>query len=98
MRQLLFFCNSLYNSKLLRPPAVPKQRSLTAFTPHYAEDVSMSLAQLHAVGAESQALLAILKARLATPSSAPPVPNTADDQPPPYEMAMEEVPIKGTPL
>ena len=46
-RQLMFFCNSLHNRALHKPPPVARMRSLSSFTPHYAEEVTTSLAQLH---------------------------------------------------
>ena len=39
-RQLVFFCNSLHNRRLRRPPTLPHMKSWSAFTPHYAEDVT----------------------------------------------------------
>ena len=46
-RQLIFFCNSLHNRDLRRPPPVTAMRSLTSFTPYYAEDVTYALEELH---------------------------------------------------
>ena len=45
-RQLIFFCNSLHNSRLMQPPSVRTMHSFSTFTPHYAEDVTMSISQL----------------------------------------------------
>ena len=45
-RQLLFFCNSLFNTRLKKPPRISHMKSWTAFTPHYAEDVTYSMASL----------------------------------------------------
>ena len=45
-RQLLFFCTSLHNRSLRKPPPVVLSKSLTAFTPHYAEDVTYDLKAL----------------------------------------------------
>ena len=39
-RQLLFFANSLHNRRLAPPPPVAQMRTWSAFTPHYAEDVT----------------------------------------------------------
>ena len=52
-RQLLFFANSLHSTRLEPPPPVRAMKTLTSFTPHYAEDVTLSLAKLSEVGAES---------------------------------------------
>jgi len=46
-RQLIFFCNSLHNRDLRRPPPVTAMRSLTSFTPYFAEDVTYALEELH---------------------------------------------------
>ena len=46
LRQLVFFCNSLHNSRLVQPPSVRTMCSFSSFTPHYAEDVTMSISQL----------------------------------------------------
>ena len=43
-RQLLFFANSLHNRRLAPPPPVAQMRTWSAFTPHYAEDVTYSTA------------------------------------------------------
>ena len=45
-RQLLFFCNSLFNRRLSKPPPVACMKAWSAFTPHYAEDVTYSMAAL----------------------------------------------------
>ena len=45
-RQLLFFCNSLRNRWMPQPSTVRHMRTITSFTPHYAEDVTYSKAQL----------------------------------------------------
>ena len=37
-RQLMFFCNSLHNRALTKPPPVTEMRSVTSFTPHYSEE------------------------------------------------------------
>jgi len=42
-RQLIFFCNSLHNRDLRQPPPVTAMRSLTSFTPYFAEDVTYAL-------------------------------------------------------
>ena len=44
-RQLLFFANSLHNRRLAPPPPVAQMRTWSAFTPHYAEDVTYSTAR-----------------------------------------------------
>ena len=46
-RQLIFFCNSLHNRDLRQPPPVTAMRSLTSFTPYFAEDVTYALEELH---------------------------------------------------
>ena len=38
--------------------------SFSTFTPHYAEDVTMSISQLLAEGEESQSALSVLKVTL----------------------------------
>merc|ERR1712185_373917 len=48
-RQLLFFTNSLYNSRLATPPSILTMRSLTSFTPYYAEDVEYTYEALKRV-------------------------------------------------
>ena len=45
-RQILFFCSSLYNPHLKRPPSMSCMRSLTVLTPHYAEEVDYSMTAL----------------------------------------------------
>ncbi|KAL1503389.1 hypothetical protein AB1Y20_011447 [Prymnesium parvum] len=45
-RQLVFMCNSLQMPQLKRPPSVWEMKSLSVFTPHYAEDVGYSMAAL----------------------------------------------------
>ena len=45
-RQLLFFCNSLRNRWMPASATVRRMRSMTSFTPHYAEDVTYSEKQL----------------------------------------------------
>jgi hypothetical protein len=45
-RQLLFFCNSLRNRWMPECSTVRRMRSISSFTPHYAEDVTYSLEQL----------------------------------------------------
>ena len=44
---MLFFCNSLFNTTLSKPPPITRMKSWTAFTPHYAEDVTYSLPALN---------------------------------------------------
>ena len=61
-RQLIFFCNSLHNSRLLQPPCVKMMRSVSSFTPHFYEDVTQSMTQLQDSGAESASMLSILSA------------------------------------
>ena len=60
-RQLVFFCNSLHNRRLRRPPTLPHMKSWSAFTPHYAEDVTYSLKALYTTSAENTNLLTILR-------------------------------------
>ncbi len=60
-RQLLFFANSLHNRRLAPPPPVAQMRTWSAFTPHYAEDVTYSTAALRAVGEDNASLLFILR-------------------------------------
>ena len=60
-RQLVFFTNSLHNRRLKRPPTVLEMKSLTAFTPHYAEDVTFSMEALQTAGDDNASLLTILK-------------------------------------
>ncbi|KAL1503395.1 hypothetical protein AB1Y20_011446 [Prymnesium parvum] len=45
-RQLFEFCNSLFHKQLSRPPSTKSMRSVSLFTPYYAEDVKKSLASL----------------------------------------------------
>jgi hypothetical protein len=45
-RQLLFFCNSLRNRWMPDTTTVRRMRTVTSFTPHYAEDVTYSESQL----------------------------------------------------
>ena len=45
-RQLLFFANSLHNRRLAPPPPVTQMKSFTTLTPHYAEDITYSIAML----------------------------------------------------
>ena len=45
-RQILFFANSLFNTTMVKPPPVSRMKSWSCFTPHYAEDVTYSMAQL----------------------------------------------------
>ena len=47
VRQLIFFCNSMHNRRMKRPPPVAHMKPLTSFTPHYAEDVTYSIAALN---------------------------------------------------
>ena len=60
-RQLVFFCNSLHNRRLGRPPPVVEMKSLTAFTPHFSEDVTYSMEALQIAGDDNASLLTILK-------------------------------------
>jgi hypothetical protein len=61
-RQLVFFCNSLHHRRLIRPPSVCDMRSLCAFTPHYAEDVTYSMDALQVAGDDNASLFTIIKA------------------------------------
>ena len=45
-RQVLFFCNSLFNTTMVKPPPVFRMKSWSCFTPHYAEDVTYSVRAL----------------------------------------------------
>ena len=60
-RQLIFFCNSLHNRHLARPPSVCEMRSLYAFTPHYSEDVTYSMDALQLASDDNASILEILK-------------------------------------
>ena len=46
-RQLVYFSNSLHNSRLMQPPNVQRMKSITSFTPYYAEDVLYTEADLY---------------------------------------------------
>ena len=56
-RQIVFFCNSLHNRRLERPPTIVEMRSLTAFTPHFAEDVTYSMEALQIAGDDNASLV-----------------------------------------
>ena len=60
-RQLLFFANSLHNRRLAPPPPVAQMRTWSAFTPHYAEDVTYSTAALLGSYADEASLLGLLQ-------------------------------------
>ena len=60
-RQLVFFCNSLHHRRLDQPPPVVEMKSLTAFTPHFSEDVTYSMEALQIAGDDNASLLTILK-------------------------------------
>ena len=59
-RQLLFFGNSLFNTTMEKPPPVSRMKSWSAFTPHYAEDVTYSVRQLQGVADEDATLHRLL--------------------------------------
>ena len=61
-RQLTTFCNSLHNRVLHQPLPISQMRSWTAFTPHYSEDVAVSIETLHKANPDNATLLEILKA------------------------------------
>ena len=61
-RQLIFFCNSLHHQHMFRPPSVCDMHSLTAFTPHFSEDVTYSMEALQVAGDDNASLLTIIKA------------------------------------
>ena len=61
-RQVIFFCNSLHHRRLQRPPPLCEMRSLCAFTPHYAEDVTYSMEALQMANDDNASLLTIVKA------------------------------------
>ena len=60
-RQMVFFCNSMHNRRLERPPTIVEMRSLTAFTPHFAEEITYSMEALQIAGDDNASLLTILK-------------------------------------
>ena len=60
-RQLIFFANSLHNRRLVPPPPVQMMRSWTVFTPHYSEDVTLSIDHLQRLQNESANLFTILR-------------------------------------
>ena len=51
----------VHNRRLRRPPTLPHMKSWSAFTPHYAEDVTYSLKALYTTSAENTNLLIILR-------------------------------------
>ena len=61
-RQLIFFSNSLNNTQLSQPLPLTHMRSWTAFTPHYAEDVTVSIEALNRANTDNVTLLEILQA------------------------------------
>ena len=61
-RQLISFCSSLRNTTLPAPPPLRQMRSVTSFTPHFAEEVSYSMQALEAAGDDNTTMLAILRA------------------------------------
>jgi hypothetical protein len=53
-RQLIYFCNSLHYRRLAPPPAIARMKSITSFTPYYAEDVTYTEQDLYRKRQESE--------------------------------------------
>ena len=85
-RQILFFCNSLFNKTLSKPPRVAQMKSWSAFTPHYAEDVTYCIQPPHDHIRSSPRSSPALDPTPTSPHPDPPHPHPHPNPHPSYSM------------